>query len=110
MPDLTRLAACSEEIVSPGICEPFASGFASGEEFITKTAENGSQFSLSDDWPPCGAHGSVGNLLRVKEAVVVTAHRLFGAENREGTSFAVARHLTYHCSPVGVERTHDIVA
>src|SRR5436305_175039 len=45
----------------------------------------------------------------VKEAVVATVHRLFGAENREGTSFAVARHLRYKCSPVCVERAHHMV-
>jgi hypothetical protein len=54
------------------------------------------------------AHMEVlGGLLLIEEAVVATAHRLFGAENREGTSFAVARHLTHHCSPVAVERAHD---
>jgi hypothetical protein len=52
----------------------------------------------------------LGDPLFIEEAVVANAHRLLGAENREGTSFAVARHLTYHCSPIGVERAHDMVA
>jgi hypothetical protein len=42
----------------------------------------------------------LGNLLLIEEAVVTTAHRLFGAENREGISFAVAGYLGYERSPV----------
>jgi len=39
MPDLTRLAACSGEIVSPDICEPLPVAIHVAEEFITKTVE-----------------------------------------------------------------------
>ncbi len=49
-------------------------------------------------------------LLFVEEAVIATPHGLFGAENREGTPFAVAGYLRYKCSPVGVERAYDMVA
>jgi len=38
------------------------------------------------------------------------AERLLLAENREGISLAVAGYLRYECSPVSVERAHNMVA
>ena len=51
----------------------------------------------------------LSDLLFVKE-IVAAAHRLLGAENREGLPFAVAGYLRYKCSPVWVKWAHDMVA
>jgi hypothetical protein len=40
---------------------------------------------------------------------VAIAHGLLGAENRKGLPFAVASYLRYKCSPVGIERAHNMV-
>src|SRR5215469_16332140 len=55
MPDLTRLAACSGEIVSPGMCGSFAGGYSRSEEFITKTAEK----ALCSRYQEVSARGNV---------------------------------------------------
>ena len=50
MPDLTRLAACSGEIVSPGICDPLPVGIRVRRRVYNENwRKEGSPFSLSLD-------------------------------------------------------------
>jgi hypothetical protein len=41
---------------------------------------------------------------------VATTLGLLGTENRKWLPFAVAGYLRYKCSPVGIERAHNMVA
>ena len=42
--------------------------------------------------------------------LVATADGLLGAENRKRLPFSVAGYSRYECSPVGIERAHNMVA
>ena len=44
------------------------------------------------------------------ELRVLRSGRLLGTENRKRLPFAVASYLRYKCSPVCIERAHDMVA